>query len=97
MRLIYENVNVFSNKLSNNDKVDKAREIHDDLEVDIVAYSKHRICVTEGMSTGLINFLRGVRGHSSQWWHTMSTRYRTGAGRRDKPITLWVPDGAARP
>jgi hypothetical protein len=43
VRLIYENVNGLSNKLSNNDKVDKAKEIHDDLEVDIVAYNKHRL------------------------------------------------------
>jgi hypothetical protein len=37
VRLIYENVNGLSNKLSDNKKVDKAKEIHDKLEVDIVA------------------------------------------------------------
>jgi hypothetical protein len=41
IRLIYENVNSISNKLSNNDKVEKAKEIINDLEVDIVAYNKH--------------------------------------------------------
>ena len=43
VRLIYENMNGLSNKLSNNDKVDKAKEIHDNLEVDIVAYNEHRL------------------------------------------------------
>ncbi len=43
VRLIYENVNGLSNKLSNNKKVDKAKGIHDKLEVDIVAYNKHRL------------------------------------------------------
>jgi hypothetical protein len=43
VRLIYENVNDLSNKLSNNNMVDKAKEIHDDLEVDIFTYNKHRL------------------------------------------------------
>jgi hypothetical protein len=43
IRLIYENVNGLSNKLSDNEKVEKAKEIHDELEVDIVAYNEHRL------------------------------------------------------
>jgi hypothetical protein len=43
VRLIYENMNGLSNKLSNNDKVDKAKEIHNNLEVDIFTYNKHRL------------------------------------------------------
>jgi hypothetical protein len=43
IRLIYENANGINNRLSNNDKVEKAREIHDDLEVDVVAYNEHRL------------------------------------------------------
>jgi hypothetical protein len=43
VRLNYENVNGLSNKLSDNKKVDKAKEIHDKLEVDIVTYNKHRL------------------------------------------------------
>jgi hypothetical protein len=43
IRLIYENANGISNKLCNNEKVEKAKELHDDLEVDIVAYNEHRI------------------------------------------------------
>jgi len=43
IRLMYENVNGLSNKLSDNKKVEKAKEIHDKLEVDIVAYNEHRL------------------------------------------------------
>ena len=43
IRLIYENANGISNKMSNNEKVEKAKEIMNDLEVDIVAYSDHRL------------------------------------------------------
>jgi hypothetical protein len=43
IRLIYEKFNGISNKLSNNEKVEKAKEIIDDLEVDIVAYNEYRL------------------------------------------------------
>jgi hypothetical protein len=43
IRLIYENVNGINNRLCNNEKVEKAKEIIDDLEADIVAYNKHRL------------------------------------------------------
>jgi hypothetical protein len=38
--LIYESVNCISNKLCDNEKVKKTKEIHDKLEVNIAAYSK---------------------------------------------------------
>ena len=41
IHLIYENANGFSNRLSDNEKIDKAKEIHDKLNVDIAAYCKH--------------------------------------------------------
>ncbi len=47
IRLIYENVNGISDKLSKNDKVKKAKEIINDLEVDIVAYDKHRLTMQD--------------------------------------------------
>ncbi len=43
VQLVYENVNCLSNKLSDNEKVVKAKEIHDKLEVDIAAYNEHRL------------------------------------------------------
>ncbi len=41
--LIYENANGLSNRLSNNEKVEKAKEINGELNVDIAAYCKHRL------------------------------------------------------
>ncbi len=41
--MIYENANGISNRLSDNKKVEKAKEIHDELEVDIAAYCEHRL------------------------------------------------------
>ncbi len=43
IRLIYKNVNGISDKMCNNKKLERMREIHDKLEVDIVAYSKHQL------------------------------------------------------
>jgi hypothetical protein len=41
VRLIYRNVNGFCNRLSGNKKVERAREIHNNLEADIAAYCEH--------------------------------------------------------
>ena len=41
-RMIYENCNGLSNKISGNDKLEKAKEIIDELEVDVVCYNEHR-------------------------------------------------------
>ena len=43
IRLIYENTNGFSNRLSDNEKINKAKEIHNELNVDIAAYCEHRL------------------------------------------------------
>jgi hypothetical protein len=43
IRLINDNANGFSNRLSDNKKIDKAKEIHDELNVDIAAYCEHRL------------------------------------------------------
>jgi hypothetical protein len=41
IHLIYEIANGFSNRLSDNEKIDKAKEIHNKLNVDIAAYCDH--------------------------------------------------------
>jgi hypothetical protein len=41
--LIYENVNGLSNKLTKNKKVEWAKEIHGDLEVNIITYNEHQL------------------------------------------------------
>jgi hypothetical protein len=59
-RLIYKNVNGFSNRLSNNEKIKRAKEIHDKLEVDIVAYNKHRLNMNHKLNVkGFNQLFRG--------------------------------------
>ncbi len=43
IHMIYENANGINNRLSDNEKVEKTKEIHDELEVNIAAYCKHRL------------------------------------------------------
>ena len=43
-RLIYENVNGLNNsRLSGNEKLEKVKELHYELEVDLVAYNEHQL------------------------------------------------------
>jgi hypothetical protein len=41
--LVYKNVNVLSNCLCRNKKVDRMKEFHDELKVDMVAYCEHNL------------------------------------------------------
>ena len=43
IRLLYENANGIDGRFNNNDKVTKAKELHNELEADVVAYCEHRI------------------------------------------------------
>jgi hypothetical protein len=43
VRLIYENLNGLNSRMSENEKLEKARELIHDLEADIVCYNEHRI------------------------------------------------------
>lgn len=43
VRIIYENLNGLHARLSNNDKLDKAKQVIDELEADIVCYNEHRL------------------------------------------------------
>eukprot|EP00956_Cyclotella_meneghiniana_P044930 scaffold343920_cov268-Cyclotella_meneghiniana.AAC.1 len=42
-RLVYENLNGLNSRLSDNEKLDKARQVNHDLEVDIACYNEHRL------------------------------------------------------
>ena len=42
-RLIYENPDGFNTRISGNGKLEKAKELIDELEADVVAYSEHKI------------------------------------------------------
>jgi hypothetical protein len=43
VRLVYKNVNGFNNHHYCNQKVERSKEIHDELKVDIAAYCKHKL------------------------------------------------------
>ena len=42
-RIIYENANSFNTRISGNEKVEKAKEVIDKLEADVVCYNEHRV------------------------------------------------------
>ena len=42
-RIIYENVNGLNTRISGNEKVEKAKDVIDELEADVVCYNEHRI------------------------------------------------------
>ena len=42
-RIIYENANSFNTIISGNEKVEKAKEVIDELEADVVCYNDHRV------------------------------------------------------
>ncbi len=57
IRLIYKNVNGISNNLINSNKVEKAKEIIDKLEVDIVAYNEHHLNMQDWQNVNGFNQL----------------------------------------
>ncbi len=64
--LMYENVNSFQNRLSGNEKVERAKEIHDKLEVDIVAYCEHQLNMRHKKNcNGFNQLLKGGGGLQS--------------------------------
>ena len=42
-RIIYENANSSNTRISGNEKVDKAKEVIDETEADVVCYNEHRV------------------------------------------------------
>ncbi len=46
IQLIYENINGLCNRISNNEKLENTRALHDELEVDIAGYCKHQLNMT---------------------------------------------------
>ena len=75
VRLIYQNVNGFNTRLSDNEKVEAMKEIHDDLEIDVAAYCEHKINLKHRkISMALISYSRGEKQLYSQSPHTMYMR-----------------------
>ncbi|MEJ2137350.1 MAG: hypothetical protein P8X86_19155, partial [Desulfofustis sp.] len=59
-RLIYENVDGLNTRISDNEKLDKAKELIDELEADVVAYNEHRInCAHKDNVNGMGQMFNG--------------------------------------
>ena len=59
-RMIYENPDGFNTKISDNEKLEKAKEIIDELEADVVAYSEHKInCAHKDNVNGMGQMFNG--------------------------------------
>jgi hypothetical protein len=51
VRLFYENANGICNKLCDDKKVEKAKEIHNEFEVDIATYDEHKLNMRNRQNT----------------------------------------------
>ena len=59
-RVIYENPNGFNSLVTCNEKLEKAKEIIDELEADVVSYSEHRLnCKHKDNRNGFSQIFRG--------------------------------------
>jgi hypothetical protein len=60
VRLIYENLNGLNARLSDNEKLDKAKQLINDLEADIVCYNEHRLNLShKDNKSGFSQLFRG--------------------------------------
>jgi hypothetical protein len=60
IRLIYENLNGLNARMNDNAKLDKARELINDLEADIVCYNEHRLnLMHKSNKSGFSQLFRG--------------------------------------
>ena len=59
-RVIYENPHGFNSRITRNENLEKAEEIIDELEADVVAYSEHRLnCKHKDNRNGFSQMFRG--------------------------------------
>jgi hypothetical protein len=87
-RLLYENPDGFNTRLSNNAKLDKSKELIDDLEADIVAFSEHRINMQhKDNRNGLSQMfcggeaeIRSLSAHNSHEGHVAGRSQEGGTG-----------------
>ena len=68
IRLIYENANGINNRLSDNEKVEKAKRLHNNLEVDIAAYNEHRLNMRHKDNVNGFNQLSGEGKRRCDRW-----------------------------
>ncbi len=79
IHLIYENANGFSNRLSGNEKIKKAKEIHDELNVDIAAYCEHRLNMRNKHNVNGFNQL--FKGGEAAIWSIVAHNIHKNIGR----------------
>ena len=68
IRLIYEKANGINNRLSDNEKVEKAKRLHNNLEVDIAAYNEHRLNMRHKDNVNGFNQLSGEGKRRCDRW-----------------------------
>ncbi len=97
VRLIYENMNEISNKMCNNKKLERMQEIHNELEVDIAAYSEHQLNMKNKKNCNGFNqlFKGGKAAVQSIVAHNVHIFFWQGATRRYKPHYVWANHRAA--
>jgi hypothetical protein len=78
VRMIYKNVNGLDNKLADNTKVKQAKEIHDELEVDIVAYNKHQLNMRHPRNINGFNQL--FQGGETEKWSIVAHKVHENIG-----------------
>ena len=79
IRLMYENANGINNRMSNNLKVEKAKEIINELEVDLVAYNEHKLNMRHRQNSNGFNQL--FRGGESAIQSVVSHNVNENIGR----------------
>ncbi len=75
IRLLYENTNGIPNRLGGNKKLDKAKELIDEIGTDVVAYNKHRQNLHhKDNQNGWNQLFRGGNQTYAQSSHTMNMK-----------------------
>jgi hypothetical protein len=82
IRLIYENVNRLNNKLADNEKVERAKKIHDKLEVDIVTYIEHQLNMRHPRNINGFNQL--FQGGETEIWSIVANNVHENIGQRQQ-------------
>jgi hypothetical protein len=75
MRFVYKNPDGINNRISGNEKLDKAKELTDELEVDVAAFLEHRQNLRHKYNnTGLVSSSMEGKRMYGRWLGTMCMR-----------------------
>jgi hypothetical protein len=95
---MYENINGLCNRMIKNEKLDRARAIHNNLEVDIVAYCKHQLNLRHRLNRNGFNLLfkGGEAAIHSIVTHNIQENFWKDPARRHQPHVVWTYNRTAR-